>query len=259
MVIKEMIKLPSLSGDKGRSVYYYLPVGYESGNKSYPVLYMFDGHNVFFNSDATYGKCWGMKEYMDRTAAGMIIVAVECNHEGTNRLSEYSPWPFMARGMGHIKPKGEAYMDWLIQVLKPSVDRRFRTKPQREFTYICGSSMGGLMALFAICRYNHIFSRAAALSPSLWVAPLKLSQLIRDTQFFPDTRVYMDYGSEEMKNHSRILEALKRTTGAFLDKQVNVCMRIVPGGQHCEACWERQIPVFMRCLELENEGDKNEY
>ena len=106
------------------------------------------------------------------------------------------------------------------------------------------------MSLFALCRYNHIFQSCGAFSQSLG-GSCKMPQLIRDTQFFPDTRVYMDYGSEEMKNHSKILEALKRSTGAFLDKQVNVCMRIVPGGQHCEACWERQIPVFMRCLELE--------
>ena len=251
MIIKESIKLPALTGDKRRHIYFYLPNDYEGGNKRYPVLYMFDGHNVFYDSDATYGKCWGMKEYMDRENPGLIIVAVECNHEGNGRLCEYSPWPFWARSLGHITPRGELYMDWLIQMLKPMVDRRFRTKPQREFTYICGSSMGGLMALFALCHYNHVFSRAAALSPSLWVAPQKMVSLINDTQFFPDTAVYMDYGSEELPSHSQIKEALKRACGAFLDQQVNVCMRIVPGGQHCEASWERQIPVFMRCLGLE--------
>lgn len=252
MVIKETIKLPALSGDRSRRVYYYLPRDYEGGNRRYPVLYMFDGHNVFFDSDATYGKCWGMKEYMDRENPGLMIVAVECNHEGNERLCEYSPWPFYARGLGNIKPKGELYMDWLTRVLKPSVDRRFRTKPGRESTYICGSSMGGLMSLFALCRYNHVFSRAAALSPSLWVAPGKVVQMIKDTQFLPDTLLYMDYGSGELQNHGRITEALKRTTGAFLDQQVNLCMRIVPGGQHCEASWEQQIPVFMRSLGLES-------
>lgn len=252
MVIKEMIKIPALSGDAKRRIYFYLPSDYEDGNERYPVLYMFDGHNVFFDGDATYGKCWGMKEYMDRENPALIIVAVECNHEGNHRLSEYTPWAFTARGLGRIQPKGQEYMDWLVQVVKPMVDRRFRTKPQREYTYICGSSMGGLMSLYAICRYNHVFSKAAALSPSVWVAPVKMTQMIRETCFLPATQVYMDYGSEELGNRSKVAEALKRSAGAFLDMRVAVCMRIVPGGQHCEACWEKQIPVFMQCLDIKS-------
>ncbi len=248
MVIKEMIRILPLSGNTCRRIYYYLPAGYDSSTARYPVLYMFDGHNVFFDADATYGKCWGMKEFMDRERLNLIIVAVECNHEGNARLSEYSPWGFLARGLGHIAPMGDQYMEWLVNVLKPMVDRRFRTKPQREFTSIGGSSMGGLMSVYGICRYNHIFSRAAALSPSLWTAPGKITQMIRSTEFDPDTVIYMDYGSEELKNHEKSAQALKRAAGAFLDCRVNICMRIVPGGQHCEASWERQIPVFMRCL-----------
>ena len=141
-------------------------------------------------------------------------------------------------------------MDWLVRIFKPGVDRRFRTLPQREHTYICGSSMGGLMSIYAICRYNHVFSRAAALSPSLWVASGKIVQMIRECAMGEDTIIYMDYGSEEMKNHRQIQEALKHAAGAFLDRQVNICMRIVPGGQHCEASWEKQIPVFMKCLQI---------
>lgn len=106
------------------------------------------------------------------------------------------------------------------------------------------------MSIYAICRYNHVFSRAAALSPSLWVASGKIVQMIRECDMGEDTIIYMDYGSEEMKNHRQIQEALKHAAGAFLDRQVNICMRIVPGGQHCEASWEKQIPVFMKCLQI---------
>lgn len=253
MVIKEWIRIPALTGDRKRRAYFYLPQDYDQGQQRYPVLYMFDGHNVFFDADATYGKCWGMKEYMDRENPGVIIAAVECDHEGNGRLEEYTPWPFMARGMGYIKAKGDTYMDWLVRVFKQGVDRRFRTLPEREHTYICGSSMGGLMSIYAICRCNHVFSRAAALSPSLWMASGKIVQMIRECAMEEDTIVYMDYGSEEMKNHRQIREALKYTTDAFLDRQVNVCMRIVPGGRHCEASWEKQIPVFMKCLQIGGE------
>ena len=85
MINKWQITIPELSGEEKRNVYLYLPESYSyEQEKRYPVLYMFDGHNVFFDSDATYGKCWGMKEYMDRTGRQLIIVAVECSHDPDN-------------------------------------------------------------------------------------------------------------------------------------------------------------------------------
>ena len=84
MVHKWSITIPELT-DEDRNVYVYLPESCRQyPDKRYPVLYMFDGHNVFFDSDATYGKCWGMKEYMDYTDTQMIIAAVECSHTPDN-------------------------------------------------------------------------------------------------------------------------------------------------------------------------------
>ena len=95
MVKKWFIQIPQLSGDLQRRVYLYLPESYgKDPEKRYPVMYMFDGHNVFFDSDATYGKSWGMRDYMQKSKKQLIIVAVECNHEGNGRLQEYSPYNF---------------------------------------------------------------------------------------------------------------------------------------------------------------------
>ena len=90
MVEKLPVTIPALSGKAERNVYVYLPESAKKNPKRrYPVLYMFDGHNVFFDEDATFGKSWGMKKYMDRTRTPMIIVAVECNHgENYARLKE---------------------------------------------------------------------------------------------------------------------------------------------------------------------------
>ena len=250
MIIKDKIQIPGLPTKQPRKIYIYLPPEYDESDECYPVLYMFDGHNVFFDEDATYGKSWGMAAWLEKANPALMIVAVECNHEGNRRLWEYSPWDFREKRFGTVKGQGEAYMNWLTGELKPAIDRDFRTRPEREYTYISGSSMGGLMSVYAITAYNQVFSKAAALSPSLWVAPGKIAALLRDTNFVVPTQIYMDYGSEEMKYHKRIPAALKRITGAFLDKGVHVCTRIVPGGEHCEACWEEQIPVFMQCLEI---------
>ena len=251
MVHKWDLTIPQLTGEKKRKGYIYLPDSYEADStRHYPVMYMFDGHNVFFDTDATYGKSWGMNSFMNRTRKQLFIVAIECNHEGDGRLQEYSPIDFENTTVGKVKGKGRIYMDWLVNELKPRIDAHLRTLPDRKNTIICGSSMGGLMSLFAVVEYNHVFQRAACLSPSLWVSPSKLVQLIARANIKNDTCIYMDYGSEEIYNHAANAEALITMCHLLLTKRVNLAFRIVPGGTHCEASWEQQIPIFMDCLGL---------
>ena len=251
MVKKWNVTIPQLSGKTKRRVYLYLPESYaKNPDKRYPVLYMFDGHNVFFDSDATYGKSWGMRDYMHRSKKQLIIVAVECNHEGNGRLQEYSPYNFEAPGLGSIKGRGMTYMTWLVKTLKPYIDENYRTLPDRKNTIIAGSSMGGLMALYGACAYNHIFQRAACLSPSLWVDANKAMQMIVKANVRQDTCIYMDYGSEELDNHYASTGALLSAANLLLAKQVKLTLRIVPDGNHSEASWEKQIPIFMECLGL---------
>ena len=251
MVKKWNVRIPQLSGNDPRRVYLYLPDLYdEEPTRRFPVMYMFDGHNVFFDSDATYGKSWGMNRYMSMTRTPLIIVAVECNHKGNGRLQEYSPMDFENGTLGKIEGKGKIYLDWLVGTLKPELDKKYRTLPQRENTIIAGSSMGGLMALYGATEYNHIFQRAACLSPSLWVNPSKVLEITARAAVGTDTCIYMDYGSEEIFNHAFTAEALISTSQLLLTKRVNLAFRIVPGGTHSEASWEQQIPIFMDCLGL---------
>lgn len=250
MVKKWDITIPELTGTTKRRAYIYLPESYhEDTNRRYPTLYMFDGHNVFFDSDATYGKCWGMKEYMDATETDMIIVAVECNHEGNERLSEYSPFSFTEPKIGKIVGKGKVTMDWLTKTFKPWIDRHYRTLSDRNNTFIGGSSMGGLMSLYGVLKYNHVFSKAAALSPSIWLATNQLEAMILTANISPDTVIYMDYGSREMKFHTNMEYMFGQVTSLFLERRIQLTSRIVPEGNHCEASWEKQIPFFMSVLQ----------
>lgn len=262
MVDQWNITIPELTGREKRKAYVYLPESYfaEPGRR-YPVLYMFDGHNVFFDQDATYGKCWGMKEYMEGTGTQMIVAAVECNHSPDHgRLKEYTPFDFREKGIGEIQAKGKITMEWMVNTFKKEIDRKFRTLPGREHTFIAGSSMGGLMTLYAVLEYNSVFSRGAALSPSVWVARRRMEQMIEQAKVAPDTVIYMDYGSEEFKNHANMRNLFARVAFLLMEKQILTVSRIVPGGQHCEASWERQIPFFMNTLLYETEerhGRKN--
>lgn len=242
------VTVPALTGDKTRKAYIYLPEGYGETDRRYPVMYMFDGHNLFFDETATYGKCWGLKEYLDEHAVPLIIASVECNHEGNCRLSEYSPVDFTFRNGEKIKGRGKKYMDWLVTYFKPFIDENYRTLPDRKNTAIGGSSMGGLMTVFALCKYNKYFSKGAALSPSLWANGVEALPLVTNGRFGNDTVIYMDYGSKEFKNHAEQKRAFANTVGEFIQKGVTVTARVVAGGTHCEASWEKQIPYFLQAL-----------
>ena len=253
MIEQWRIPVWPVTGKAPRKVYVYVPP--EAGpDDRFPVLYMFDGHNVFFDEDATYGKSWGMGDYLDETETPLIVVAVDCNHRPPHgRLSEYSPFTFTDEQFGRVVGRGRKFMDWLTGTLKPLIDEKYPTLPGRETTWIAGSSMGGLMSLYAVTAYNHIFGRAAALSPSVWLTGGRMAPLIRNTVFEPGTVVYMDYGAREMGNHKGMLHCFSQTADALLERGVLLTSRIVPNGDHCEACWQEQIPIFMDILFYDRE------
>ena len=233
-----------------RRTFVYLPDDWQTSGKKYPVLYMFDGHNLFFDSTATYGTCWGLKEYCD-AHPNWIIAAPECNHEGNKRLEEYCP--YQSDWFGGITGTGHEYMEWLTKEFKPMMDKRYPTLPGRANTAIGGSSMGGLMSLYALLQYNDTYSRAAALSPSIWVAPDKLSGLVGRAKLAPGTVLYMDYGSREMGNHEGIRRQFSALSGKLMTRGIHLTSRIVPGGTHSEASWEKQLPFVFHTLLYEVE------
>lgn len=262
MIYVKHIQIPTLPTQKPRRLYVYLPRDYRRSETRYPVLYMFDGHNVFYDSHATFGKSWGMKEYLEKTGLPLIVVGIECNPEGFNRLSEYAPWDLAVPDFEPVPPigplpgLGKVTMDWIVGSLKPEIDRKYRTLPEREHTLIGGSSMGGLMALYAITFYNETFSRAAALSPCFWAAEDRFIARVEQQPLASPTRVYMDLGSAELDDvpgpKDQYMELM---TGAMFDNAkalsksgADVAVCTVPGAHHCEADWEKRIPVFMDYL-----------
>ncbi|MCD8309115.1 MAG: alpha/beta hydrolase [Clostridia bacterium] len=249
MVNEWDITIPCLTGGRLRKISVYVPDDYECTGRRYPVMYMFDGQNVFFDEEATYGKSWGMGEYLDGTHTKIIVAAVECDTKGNGRLSEYSPVDFWMKEESALIPgRGRIYMDWLVNDFKPFIDANFRTLPSRANTAIAGSSMGGLMSLYAVCEYNRVFSRAAALSPSLWVNGGNMPEFLRKARFGANTNIYMDYGSREFSNHSKQRELFGAAAAMLVKKGAFATTRVVPYGTHCEASWQKQIPYFMNAL-----------
>ena len=250
MLTERYLAVPEELASEPRRLFIYVPDGHEG--EHFPVLYMFDGHNVFLDSTATYGKSWGMLEYLERTGLPLMVVGVDCNHEGVRRLEEYSPYDEAEWHYGFTRGQGDITMRWMAEELKPMIDREFPTIPDREHTYIGGSSMGGLMSIYAATKYNEVFSRAAALSPSVYVGHAGiLSDIRRMGDFLPNTRIYMDMGSEEMRElRGYTMSLLGQINQEMIIRGADTCLRIVSGGSHCEASWEKQIPIFMRALRI---------
>lgn len=250
MIKRFKVTIDALSGDKERKAYIYLPKGYDN-KKRFPVMYMFDGHNLFSDKEATFGKSWGLSDFLDINEVPLIVAAVECNHEGNKRLSEYSPVDFTFKNGEKIKGRGRQYMNWLVSVFKPFVDENYKTLPDRANTAIGGSSMGGLMTLYALCKYGKYFSKGAALSPSLWVnGGSTADEILSKAKFAKDTYIYTDYGSKEFVNHDEQRAAFGRACANLIEKGVILTARVVDGGTHSEASWEKQIPYFLKALNI---------
>lgn len=232
-----------------RTIHLYLPDNYEETAMRYPVLYMYDGHNLFYNEDATYGKSWGLKEFLDAYEKKFIVVGIECNHQGNERLNEFCPYSAEHSHFGHIEGKGGILMDWVVEELKPMIDKEYRTYPSRKYTAIAGSSMGGLMSLYTVMKYNQYFSKAACLSSSIGMCLKQLKEDFKAANIInPDTRVYLSFGTEETHNVSRTLDNNRYFANEF-EKQGAKCMiNVVKGGRHCEASWEKENKIYFDFL-----------
>lgn len=250
MVIKEMVHITPY--DLDRTLHIYLPDDYADSTERYPVMYMYDGHNLFYDEDATYGKSWGLETYLNQWHKKMIIVGIECNHEGNKRLEEFCPYDFKDFNGKIIHGTGQIFMQWVVDELKPMVDERFRTLPDRENTGIGGSSMGGLMSYYTIVRHNDVFSKAACLSSAYTFCYEALREEIESTgELLPDTRVYMSWGSKESGRKPGLVKytcANLEFSHLLVERGAVTYPYLQAYGGHCEADWEKQNEIYMPFL-----------
>lgn len=236
-----------------RTVYVYLPNNYNEKRKTkYDVLYMFDGHNLFLDSVATFGKSWGMKDYLDQNNIPLVVVGVDCNHTGKKRLDEYCPLPVSEDSwIQPIYPQGDITADWFANTLKPYCEKHFNIHSDRKHVGIGGSSMGGLMSLYCIAKYNDIYSKAACVSPTMDICLDELLNMIHESNMNKNTKIYLDFGSQEVKRKERFafcMNELLQINHAFSNHNCSTYPNVVVGGTHSEASWETIVPVFIEYL-----------
>ena len=253
MLIKQDFYFHSL--DAHRPLHIRIP---DFGEPPFPVMYFFDGHNLFRDEDATYGKSWGLDAFCASWDKPIIIVGVECAHEGNLRLSEYLPYGSRYGWLRNLEPLGQKTMDGIIHELKPYIDSAFPTIPFRECTGIGGSSMGGLMASYALVHCNQYISKAACLSPSIGSVSGMLWHEMNETPLSPDSRIYLSWGTNE--GYGGVKDPWAEDTSSWLYKTcratANKILKVGGaaklycqiGGRHCEADWEMQNSLYMPFL-----------
>ena len=262
-----------------RTVDVWLPKGY-STEKKYAVLYMHDGQ-MLFDSTLTWNRQeWGIDETLqqlidDKKIQDCIVVGIW--NAGIRRHAEYFPQaPFASltkeqqekiynsyRSNGQSIFSGVAiasdlYLQFLTQELKPFIDKNYSTLSQREFTFVAGSSMGGLISLYAICEYPEIFGGAACLSTH-WPGLMQMEDNPVPASFFsymqyklPDPathRLYFDHGTETLDSLYASLQAkadIVLKNKGFTDK--SWISKNWPGQDHSERSWRSRLAVPMEFL-----------
>lgn len=246
-------EIPALKRE--RRVDIYLPLGYErTWHQHYPVLYMWDGQNVF-EPHRSFAGAWRVGASLDLlTAAGELppLIVVGIDNGGSHRLSEQSPWPderFKARG------EGDVFLEWVTRDLKPTIDRVLRTRPEPRYTAVAGSSMGGLTSLYALYHAPEVFGRAAVFSPALHFAKGAIFDYIKQTPRPEAGRLYLDVGGMEVgrRERSRPFADAARKMDRLLREQgwqyrEDYLWLYDSRGAHTEACWAHRFPAAMRFL-----------
>ncbi len=219
--------------DNYRNIIIWLPPGYNklrNVQKKYPVLYMHDGQNLIDPKTSFTGKDWRVDETVVKLSKAkrmeeIIVVGI---YNTSDRLEEYSD-----------SEKGDLYLKFIVDELKPFIDNNYRTLPQRECTAIMGSSMGGLISFIAGWKYYDVFSMAGCLSGSFYYDNEKVFDIINPLGR-PKKKVkfYIDHGEDGLIRGQRMFCRLTEL-GYVVGK--NIDYYYAPNAEHNETAWAERL------------------
>lgn len=238
-IIDTAFLMPQLN--RKRRIWIYLPKSYSSSNKTYPVLYMNDGQNLFNEQTALFGE-WCVDETIDSIIknGGKECIIVGIDNGGEKRLNEYAPYPFENNKIKYTA-EGKLYIDFLANTLKPFIDKKYRTKNNAENTFIAGSSMGAVISLYAILKYPKIFGGCGVFSPAFWTS----KDLFVDAATFKNESLFKIYFYSGKKEGSQVADEMNKMADVFSNK-VNIKMyrTVTEFGEHNEKSWKREFGAF---------------
>lgn len=234
----------------GRMIRVWLPPKYDNGKERYPVVYCHDGQNVF-DPGGPYGSWSADKVAQEEMKAGRVRPAIVVGIDNTpDRVREYLPPPDVVpegRPAAGEVGRADLYARYLLEVVKPYVDRNYRTLPDRANTGVLGSSMGGVVSHYLLEKHGKVFSSAGVFSPAFWACPNFFKEALQKPK--PAGRIYMDMGTREGKSYwpdvIRIYQQWVKG-GAVIRRD----LWFHPGirAEHHEKAWRERLPGALAFL-----------
>lgn len=272
----KIVRIPNFQSKfvSARTIDVWLPEGYYNEKQAYEVLYMHDGQ-MLFDSEITWNKqAWCVADIIDsliqkKRIRKLIVVGIW--NGGTSRHADYFPQkPYMSlnknqqawvsqqlaekgRAVGTFKSNADNYLKFMVYELKPYIDQTFSVNKGKDATYVAGSSMGGLISLYALCEYPHIFGGAACLSTH-WPGVFTLDNNPVPAKFFKylsrkflkkhKQKLYFDCGDQTLDalypplqlEVDKIMRHKKINDNLWLSK-------FYPGTDHSEKSWSQRFAV----------------
>jgi len=232
-----MLDAPQLHVQK--KIWVYLPHNYTEDNKKFPVIYMHDAQNLFDRNTAYSGERRA-DEVLDCLQAQIIVVGIE--HGNDKRGDELTPYTHEKYGGG----SADAYLGFIVNTLKPHVDKVYRTKAGKADTAIMGNSLGGLVSYYAVLKHPRIFGKAGVFSPSFWWSD-DIFDLAINTEK-TEARIYFMAGDHESREMVPDLERMIEIIKPKLKKPTDMAVKIVKGGKHNEELWSRELGDALQWL-----------
>jgi len=219
--------------DSKRSAIVWMPPGYKrirNAHKRYPVLFMHDGQNIIDPKTSFAGRDWRVDETVSKLSKAkkmkeIIVVGI---YNTPDRMDEYSD-----------SKKGEQYLKFIVNELKPFIDSNYRTLRQRENTAIMGSSMGGLISFIACWRYDNVFSMAGCMSSSFYHDEEKIFDMINENNRPKNNiKFYIDHGEDGLIRGQRMYVKLTEL-GYVIGKDLDYFY--APQAEHTESAWADRL------------------
>jgi alpha-glucosidase len=241
-ILPTQFEIPELK--RARTVRLYLPPNYQNETNSYPVLYMHDGQNLFDEASSFVGE-WQVDETLNLLAKqyNFKLIVVGIDHGGEYRTTELAPYDHDKYG----KSDGQAYLNFIIDVVKPYIDSHYRTKADSSNTGIMGSSLGGLMSHYAVYSRPDVFSKAGIYSPSFWYSDHAFV-LTKNTSLPKTVKLDFLVGTKEGEN---IVADMQRMLDLIRLQQHPVSHlrnEVVPGAEHNEHFWRSRFAQSVQWL-----------
>jgi len=242
-IIDTAFYIPQLN--RYRRIWIYLPSSYSTTQKRYPVLYMHDGQNLFDAATSFSGE-WGIDEALDTLGLKMTeCIVVGIDNGGDKRVNEYCPYDFSLQQGVRSKGEGDLYVRFLVKTLKPFIDKKYRTRKNRMNTFIAGSSMGGLISLFAILRYPNVYGGAGIFSPAFQITPAIFNE-IKSKAKRVNGKIYFYAGNEE--GETMVPLTIRAFNEMHRVAKSEMAIVIRSDGKHNEQRWRMEFPLFYEWL-----------